>query len=168
MAALKFLKHDITMSPVQWESWLIFLQDSIPPCRASVYSAYSVINDLFSSAKRVHGVYRSDPTAPPISSPELHNRVAEGLFIAAIRQPTPWNPAADAISKPPSNMPVIAPPSFLSRRITAAEVLATMVADLPTPAYEYYSAPPVYSYEDDYGTMPALHYSYEYPVDSVR
>lgn len=175
-SALKILDYDIRISPGQWESWLIFLQNStccFPPAGNGNQSASAVINDLLSSAQRVHGEYHPEPIAPPTSSTleqNLYCQATEGLFngkqyfrtrqTISISEPAPWNPAADAIVTPPRySRKANIVPSVLSRRITAADVLATIVADLPVRAY----------YED-YGAMPALHYSYgygSYPIASV-
>lgn len=174
-SALKILDYDIRISTGQWESWLIFLQKSIccsPTTGSGSQSPSAVINNLLSSAQRVHGEYHPLPIAPPTSSTleqELYCQVMEGLFngmqhfrtrqTITISEPAPWNPAADTIVTPPrhSRKANIAS-SDLSHRITAADVLATIIADLPVHAYE------------DYGTMPALHYSYgyrSYPIASV-
>lgn len=169
------------MSPGQWELWLISLQDATLSFDNSVHSASNVINDLLSSAKRGNRVYIPEPIAPPKLAPhrELQCRAMEGLFngqvfsgtgtnVVTIREPSPWNPAADAFFSPPRHPKnsAIAPRNSLTRRVTAAEVLATIVADLPTPAYEHHSAPPIHDYASGSG-MPVLHYVYGYHVDSV-
>jgi hypothetical protein len=175
-SALCILEYNIGIPPRQWESWLISLQDSTHSfswVHGRGESAAAIVNALLASAQRVHGAYRPEPIAPPTPAGlthEIYFQAMRGLrsdygslqprLAVTTAEPAQWNPAEDVIVIPPRHASIrtvgTAPGAF-SRRITAAEVLATIVADQPTYTYELSSF------------LPALHYSYApYPIAAVR